>query len=49
MAATQRPGLSDDQLSELEKIARAQDRTVEEVLAEVISRFAKDLQWQSLP
>lgn len=40
--------MSDDQLAELEKIARARERTVKEVLAEVISRHVKDLQWQSL-
>jgi predicted transcriptional regulator len=48
MATTQKPGLSDEQLVELEKIARAQERPVEAVLAEAIDRYVKDMQWQGL-
>jgi metal-responsive CopG/Arc/MetJ family transcriptional regulator len=35
-------------LTEIEKAARAQERTVNEVLAEAVDRYLKDKQWTSL-
>ena len=35
-------------LAEIEKVARAQDRTVDEVTAEALNRYIKDKQWASL-
>jgi hypothetical protein len=35
-------------LTEIEKAARAQERTVNEVLAEAVDRYLKDKQWASL-
>jgi predicted transcriptional regulator len=35
-------------LAEIEKVARAQDRTVDEVMAEALNRYIKDKQWASL-
>ena len=40
--------LPDDLRAEIEKVARAQDRTVNEVLAEAVDRYIKDKQWQGL-
>ena len=40
--------LPDSLRAEIEKVARAQDRTVNEVLAEAVDRYIKDKQWQSL-
>jgi predicted transcriptional regulator len=34
--------------AEIEKVARAQERTVNEVLADAVERYIKDKQWQSL-
>jgi hypothetical protein len=34
--------------AEIEKVARAQERTVNEVLAEAVDRYIKEKQWQSL-
>jgi predicted transcriptional regulator len=35
-------------VAEIEKVARAQNRTVEEVLDEAIDRYIKDRQWTSV-
>ena len=35
-------------MAELERVARAQERTVSQVLAEAVDRYIKDEQWQSL-
>jgi hypothetical protein len=40
--------LPDKLLTEIEKVARAQERTVNEVLAEAVDRYVKDKQWASL-
>jgi metal-responsive CopG/Arc/MetJ family transcriptional regulator len=34
--------------TEIEKVARAQARTVNEVLAEAVDRYIREKQWQSL-
>ena len=34
--------------AEIERVARAQERTVNEVLAEAVDRYIRDEQWQSL-
>lgn len=34
--------------AEIEKVARAQDRTVNEVLADAVDRYIREKQWQSL-
>lgn len=38
----------EDLVAEIEKVARAQNRSVEEVLNEAIDRYIKDKQWSSL-
>jgi predicted transcriptional regulator len=48
MATSNQPTLSDDQLAELEKLARAQERSVDEVLSEAVGRYIKDQQWAAL-
>jgi hypothetical protein len=50
MAIVEAPTLSlpDSLRAEIEKVARAQDRTVNEVLAEAVDRYIKDEQWQNL-
>jgi hypothetical protein len=48
MATSNQPTLSDEQLAELEKLARAQERTVDEVLSEAVGRYIKDQQWAAL-
>jgi hypothetical protein len=48
MATSNIPGISDAQLTELEKLARAQERTVDEVLGEAVDRYIKDKQWSAL-
>jgi hypothetical protein len=50
MAASsgQFPGIPDNLMNEVEKIARAQDRDVVEVVSEAVDRYVKDLQWKSL-
>ena len=48
MATSNQPTLSDDQLAELEKLARAQERSVDEVLSEAVGRYIKDQQWSAL-
>jgi predicted transcriptional regulator len=35
-------------VAEIEKVARAQNRTVEEVLDEALDRYIKDRQWVSV-
>ena len=40
--------LPDNLRAEIEKVARAEDRTVNEVLAEAVDRYIKDKQWQRL-
>jgi len=48
MATSNIPGISDSQLTELEKLARAQERTVDEILGEAVDRYIKDKQWSAL-
>jgi predicted transcriptional regulator len=48
MATTNQLSLSDAQLAELEKLARAQERTVPEVVSEAVDRYIKDKQWSAL-
>jgi predicted transcriptional regulator len=48
MATSNQPTLSDEQLAELEKLARAQERSVDEVLSEAVGRYIKDQQWAAL-
>jgi hypothetical protein len=50
MASRQTENLSlpERLLTEIEKVARAQERTVNEVLAEAVDRYIKDKQWASL-
>ena len=40
--------LPDELQTEIEKVARAQERTVNEVLAEAVNRYIREEQWQSL-
>ena len=40
--------LPDGLQTEIEKVARAQARTVNEVLAEAVDRYIREEQWQSL-
>ena len=40
--------LSDAQLAELEKLPRTQERTVNEVLADVVDVYIKNKQWAAL-
>ena len=48
MAATNQPVLSDAQIAELEKLARAQERSVDEVVGEAVDRYIKEKQWEAL-
>jgi hypothetical protein len=48
MATPNQLELSDAQIAELEKLARAQERTVSEIVSEVVDRYIKDKQWESL-
>jgi predicted transcriptional regulator len=48
MATSNTPVLSDAQLAELEKLARAQERTVDEVLSEAVDRYTKEKQWEAV-
>ena len=41
MATSNQPTLSDEQLAELEKLARAQERSVDEVLGEAVDKYIK--------
>jgi predicted transcriptional regulator len=45
---TQNLNLPDGLQAEIEKVARAQERTVNEVLAEAVDRYIREKQWQSL-
>ena len=40
MATPNQPQLSDSQLAELEKLARAQERSVDEMLSEAVDRYS---------
>jgi len=42
------PRLPISLMTEVEKLARAQDRTVSQVVAEAVGRYIKEVQWQSL-
>ena len=42
MATSNQPQLSDSQLAELEKLAHAQERSVDEVLSEAVDRYIRD-------
>jgi predicted transcriptional regulator len=48
MATPNQPQLSDSQLAELEKLARAQERSVDEVLSEAVDRYIRDEQWEAV-
>jgi len=50
MATGQKENLSlrDGLQAEIEKVARAQERTVNEVLAEAVDRYIREEQWQTL-
>ena len=48
MVTSNQPVLSDAQLAELEKLARGQGRTVNEVVSEAVDRYIKDKQWSTL-
>lgn len=50
MATSERPipSIPVSLLAEMERLARAQSRTVSEVVAEAVDRYLKDEQWQSL-
>jgi predicted transcriptional regulator len=45
---TENLSLPDGLQTEIEKVARAQERTVNEVLAEAVDRYIREDQWQSL-
>ena len=45
---TENLSLPDGLQTEIEKVARAQERTVNEVLAEAVDRYIREKQWQSL-
>ena len=48
MATSNIPGISDAQLTELEKLARAQERTVDEVLGEPWTNTLNRSSWAAL-
>jgi len=48
MATPNQPQLSDSQLAELEKLAHAQERSVDEVLSEAVDRYIRDKQWETV-
>ena len=48
MATSNQPTLPDEQLAELEKLARAQERSVEDVLYDAVDRYIKEQQWCSI-
>jgi hypothetical protein len=41
-------GLSDAQLAELEKLARAQEKSVNQVVAEAVDSYIKEKQWEAI-
>ena len=45
---TENLSLPDGLQAEIEKVARAQERTVNEVLAEAVDRYVREKQWQGL-
>ena len=45
---TENLSLPDGLQTEIEKVARAQERTVNEVLAEAVDRYIREEQWQTL-
>lgn len=45
---TQVPSLPEGLMAEIVKIAREQDRSVGEVLAEAVDRYVKDQQWEAV-
>ena len=45
---TENLSLPDGLQTEIEKVARAQERTVNEVLAEAVDRYIREKQWQGL-
>ncbi|MGD1103683.1 MAG: hypothetical protein ABSA59_16660 [Terriglobia bacterium] len=45
---TENLSLPDGLQAEIERVARAQARTVNEVLAEAVDRYIREKQWQSL-
>jgi hypothetical protein len=48
MGQTENLSLPDGLQTEIEKVARAQARTVNEVLAEAVDRYKREKQWQGL-
>ena len=48
MGQTKNLSLPDGLQTEIEKVARAQERTVNEVLAEAVDRYIREEQWQTL-
>ena len=48
MATPNQPQLSDSQLAEFEKLAHAQERSVDEVLSEAVDRYIRDKQWETV-
>ena len=48
MAASNQPTLSETHLGELEKLARAQERSVDDVLADAVDCYIKEKQCDSL-
>lgn len=48
MGEAENLSLPDGLQTEIEKVARAQERTVNEVLAEAVDRYIREEQWQSL-
>jgi predicted transcriptional regulator len=48
MATPNQPQLSDSQLAELEKLARAQERSADEVASEAVGRYIRDKQWEAV-
>jgi predicted transcriptional regulator len=48
MATPNQPQLSDSKLAELEKLARVQERSANEVLSEAVDRYIRDKQWEAV-
>ena len=48
MATPNQPQLSDSQLAELEKLARAQERSVDEMLSKAVDRYIRDKEWEAV-
>ncbi len=45
---TQLPSLPESLMAAIEKIAREQDRSVGEVLAEAVDRYVRDQEWEAV-